>query len=212
MQEHTYLTRLRQWYQNRVNSKLFPPLRARIIVNRTFYVLSILSTNSGKLEDLGREIIAGPDLQLRAIGRIATGIIQTDARLGIEQGAIGLRDPLLTTDTIAIPDLKLATRRRPISNDIQALAQGLHRSIGHDRPDLCIGAIAVVKLYWCPISGVGCLHIHAFAAWRAYCADEWLTRKLEDLRPENYYRSRSATACHWPYCHWDHPDRCPIGD
>src|SRR3984957_17462205 len=106
------------------------------------------SSGLAQRELLGGGAVAGVDLQLGAVGGVVARIVEAEARLGIEQRAVGLLLPDLAADAVAIPQLHLGADRGAVTVNVEAAAEGLERAVGVVVPVLVDGVgLAPPELY-----------------------------------------------------------------
>src|SRR3984957_7443628 len=88
------------------------------------------SSGLAQRELLGGGAVAGVDLELGAVGGVVARIVEAEARLRIEQRAVGLLLPDLAADPVAVPQLHLGADRGAVAVDVEAAAEGLKRAVG----------------------------------------------------------------------------------
>src|SRR6185437_10995630 len=107
--------------------------------------------------------VAGPQVELGAVGGVGARVVQALAGGRVDQLAVA-RLPLLVRAACALPQLDQRAVGGAGSGDVQALAVDLHGPVGRHRPGLVGPAVAVPDLDLGAIGGRLPVVVHALGA------------------------------------------------
>src|SRR5690348_9876817 len=125
--------------------------------------------------DLRPQPVAVVDLELSTACGIASRVVEAAARLRVVQRPVGAGHPLLTADTVAVPELDLGEVRRAVADDVEALAERPHGAVAVHLPLLSGHSVAIPELHGVAARGRVGVHVNALVR-RARAVD--LARRI----------------------------------